>query len=218
MSELILIPSLLEMNYLRHESATELSGDFPAWSQASHIFAVCGIGPAAAALSTSLLIARFQPQRVILAGIAGAYAQSGLAVGDVVQGSQEIFADLGYQTDEAFVNLDQMNLPMLPTHRGDLKCTQVLDTFPKLAAARDFLTVSAVTNSNRVADKLWNTYGAVLENMEGAAVAMACRFHQVPCFELRAISNLVGPRDPKAWKIDEAMLNLKQVLFDQLKH
>ena len=44
--------------------------------------------------------------------------------------------------------------------------------------------------------------------MEGAGVAAAAARHGVPFAEVRAISNLVGPRDRAAWRIPEALAAL----------
>jgi futalosine hydrolase len=41
--------------------------------------------------------------------------------------------------------------------------------------------------------------------MEGAGVAAAAARHGVPVAELRAISNLVGPRERDAWQIPRAL-------------
>jgi futalosine hydrolase len=44
--------------------------------------------------------------------------------------------------------------------------------------------------------------------MEGAGVAAAAAVHGVPFGEIRAVSNLVGPRDRDAWQIPLALQSL----------
>lgn len=56
------------------------------------------------------------------------------------------------------------------------------------------LTVAGVSASFARAHELANRYQAQLENMEGFAVAYACARAGVPCAEIRAVSNKVGPR------------------------
>lgn len=56
------------------------------------------------------------------------------------------------------------------------------------------LTVAGVTNSAARAKRLQHTYAALIENMEGFAVALACARHSVPLVELRTISNVTGSR------------------------
>ncbi|KPI13070.1 purine or other phosphorylase family 1 [Actinobacteria bacterium OK074] len=46
---------------------------------------------------------------------------------------------------------------------------------------------------------------ALAEAMEGFGVAEAAALHGVPVFEVRAVSNAVGPRDRDAWRIGEAL-------------
>lgn len=47
--------------------------------------------------------------------------------------------------------------------------------------------------------------GALCENMEGAAVALACRQLSVPMLELRGISNRVEDRDTRQWDLTAGM-------------
>ena len=41
--------------------------------------------------------------------------------------------------------------------------------------------------------------------MEGAAVAMVCQSLDIPCAELRCISNMVDDRDTSKWQLVEAI-------------
>ncbi|NLC07621.1 MAG: futalosine hydrolase, partial [Syntrophomonadaceae bacterium] len=68
------------------------------------------------------------------------------------------------------------------------------------------LTVSTVTGSaTRSAQLAARVPEAAAEAMEGYGVAFAAVEHGIPVVELRAISNLVGPRDRAAWRIKEAL-------------
>src|SRR5690606_23292382 len=51
-----------------------------------------------------------------------------------------------------------------------------------------------------------------LESMEGAAVFYACAQEELPCIQVRAISNYVEQRDKSSWKIDLAITNLNNWL------
>ncbi|NDH95322.1 MAG: futalosine hydrolase, partial [Planctomycetia bacterium] len=46
---------------------------------------------------------------------------------------------------------------------------------------------------------------AVAEDMEGFAVALACRLAGVPCQIIRGISNRAGDRDKARWQIEPAL-------------
>jgi futalosine hydrolase len=51
---------------------------------------------------------------------------------------------------------------------------------------------------------------AQVESMEGAAFLYACRLENVPCMQIRAISNYVEKRNRSKWKIELAQSNLAE--------
>ncbi|HSA50180.1 MAG TPA: futalosine hydrolase, partial [Yinghuangia sp.] len=68
------------------------------------------------------------------------------------------------------------------------------------------LSVSTATGSAARATELTKRHpGAAAEGMEGFGVAVAAADAGVPVCELRAVSNLVGPRDREAWRIPDAL-------------
>jgi len=211
-NDLILIPSLPEFRALYGEAdAPARREPLPVHRRDGVDWAICGIGPAATAATAALLATELKPRRVILAGIAGAFPQSGLKPGDVVQAKSEVLADLGYRDAAGFHNLDEMGLTMLPRAGGALGCGYSLEPLADGAAA-GFLTVAQITSDRETADALWARYGAGVENMEGAAAAMACALMGVRFFEVRAVSNFTGPRDRDAWRVDEALAALRRWL------
>jgi futalosine hydrolase len=66
-------------------------------------------------------------------------------------------------------------------------------------------TVSTCSGTRRYGEELSNRWNAVMENMEGAAVAQICLRCGVDCLEIRGISNLVEERDLKKWDIPRAV-------------
>ncbi len=213
MTTLLLVPSPIEWRNLTHDAP--LGDTLPTTSPFStakangQVWALCGIGPAAAALTAASLIPRVQPTRVLLLGIAGAFTQSHLEPGDIVQVNEDRFADLGHNSGGQWHNLDAMNLPMLPLAKGTLGCRYKLPILDQAEPAASAITVSTVTSSQERAEDLWRDYQAGLENMEGAAVAMACAFHQIPFYQIRAVSNKVGPRAPASWLVTEPLKRLR---------
>src|SRR6185312_9822418 len=68
------------------------------------------------------------------------------------------------------------------------------------------LTVATVTGTaERTAELQARHPDAAAEGMEGFGVASAATMAELPFVEIRAISNLVGPRDREAWRIGEAL-------------
>ena len=212
MNTLYLIPSEIEWQAITKGAQFETSARLKVRKTEKGIWMLCGVGPAAAALSCGFALSKWNPDRVILLGIGGAFRQSGLALGDVVQAASECFADLGYREGDRYINLDQMNIDHLPTANGALGCLYPLPLLDRNTSNADFVTVSQVTNSDIQAQRLMQSYGGGIENMEGAAVAMACAFYQIPFYQVRAVSNWVGPRDPSSWQTKTALTRLREWL------
>ncbi|RYY32368.1 MAG: futalosine hydrolase, partial [Sphingobacteriaceae bacterium] len=56
-----------------------------------------------------------------------------------------------------------------------------------------------------------------LESMEGAAFFYACRQMDLPCVQIRAVSNYIEKRNRDAWKIGLAVKNLNTFAGEFLK-
>lgn len=170
--------------------------------------AVSGIGAVNAALATAELIARTAPDLVVNVGIAGAYPDSGLRVGDLVVSSEMTYGALGAADDERFLDLHALGFPLLPGIHNRLPAWEGSVTLARAlgAACGPILTVETVTGSAAAAHALQARWpGALAEGMEGAGAAHAARRAGVPCVELRGVSNAVGPRDRAAWDIPAAV-------------
>ena len=208
---LILIPSQFEFEHL-FGSKKELQN-----LESSGIHArICGIGPAASAFMTGQYINQIHPDHVLLCGIAGAFREGKVQPGDVVAVSSEIFADLGFSENSFPVSFDQINVPLLTAPDGSqLSCTYSLPTIPDFQTVNS-ITVSTVTSDDNMSKYLYGTHQVEIENMEGAAVALACRYCGVPMSEIRSISNFVGPRNKDAWEMELALDSLKSSLTSYL--
>lgn len=172
--------------------------------------AVCGVGRASTAFHLArLLLAR--PQAVLQFGVAGAFP-GGPPLGGVALATEDVYADLGVITEERWLPAEALGIPLL--ERGQ---TRYYDAFPcaaeptaAAAATLDvptgrFVTVETVTGSAARASELALRHRPVAESMEGAAAAHACALDGVPFVQLRAMSNVVGPRDRATWRMDEAV-------------
>lgn len=215
MTTLILVPTRMELTHLLPQGEPVYVDGLWLHQERNRVWVISGIGPAATALTTQLAIQRFTPSGVMVVGIAGAFHQAGIPVGTLVSGKSETFADLGYRDRDGIYNLDQMNLPMLPLADQDMGCRFPLHHLNAPLLQTDFITVSTITNSHEEADLLYRSFAAGVENMEGAAAAMVCARARIPLASIRAVSNHVGPRDPKSWQIKEPLKNLKALLNEQ---
>jgi futalosine hydrolase len=165
-----------------------------------------GVGPVAVALSTAALLAAAGYDLVISAGVAGGFAPTqvgGLAVADRVA-----FADLGAElADGGFASLSELGLGELDPPADPALARLLAER--TAAVTGTVLTVSTVTGTTARAERLRQAFpDAVAEAMEGAGVALAAQRAGVPFGELRAVSNLVGPRDRAGWQLGPALTAL----------
>ncbi|MEI6241399.1 MAG: futalosine hydrolase [Planctomycetia bacterium] len=172
---------------------------------------LCGFGPVVAAARTAQLIAEHRPDSVLLVGIAGRMSDR-LTIGEAYAFERVACHGVGAGTGDAFVPAEAMGWPQWPgegsdpaTRIGDvLACTS--GQLPA-AAPRAGLLVSACAASAGEADvrsRLRLFPDAVAEDMEGFAVAAACRLAGVPLDIVRGISNTAGDRDISRWQIEAA--------------
>jgi futalosine hydrolase len=172
---------------------------------------LCGFGAVVAAARTASLIAEQRPQAVVLVGIAGRLSDR-LRIGEAYAFEQVACHGIGAGTGAAFMPAESMGWLQWPadgldsaTRVGDLlPCTsgRVPATAPRAGLLLSACAASA--DANDVGSRLQLHPDAVAEDMEGFAVAAACRLAGVPLDIVRGISNTAGDRDSSHWQIDAA--------------
>lgn len=169
---------------------------------------LAGVGPVAAAVNTTKALSDNVYELVVSAGIGGGFAGKA-PVETLVVANEIIAADLGAETPEGFSSLDKLGFgsARVPVDAVlAVKVTAALHAAKLPVALGPVLTVSTVTGTAAsAAEMAARVPGATAEGMEGYGVALAAQMSGVPILELRAISNLVGPRDREAWRIREAL-------------
>jgi len=169
---------------------------------------VAGVGSVVAAVNTARALATAEYSLVIIAGIGGGF--SGRAeVGSLVVANEIVVADLGAETPEGFYSLDELGFGFTHVQTD----ASLLEHYSRaLLAAKipvnigPVLTVSTITGTAERAVKLAARIpGATAEAMEGYGVGFAAFDQGLPVLEIRAISNMVGPRDRSKWRIKEAL-------------
>jgi len=80
-----------------------------------------------------------------------------------------------------------------------------------------FLTLSSCTGTKKRAVELERRFGAICENMEGAAIAHICALYGIPLIEMRGISNIVEDRDRSAWNITLAAENCQKAALECIR-
>ena len=182
------------------------------------IFHTSGVGMLATAVSLMKLIYESRPDLIIQAGIAGSFAHEPMP-GSVVVIREEISGDLGVEEAGQFLDLFDLQLAdpdktpfsgkRLPNNH--LELLNVL-RLPEVTG----ISVNEITTDAQRIEALVRKYKPETESMEGAALHFVCREMDIPFLQLRAISNRVGERDKKKWKIREAVENLNRMLLSSL--
>lgn len=170
-----------------------------------------GVGLVNAAHAVTLFIARERPAAVVVCGVGGAYPDAGLRIGDVVCAQSECYGDLGATSPSGFLDMEALGFPLVesPVVLYNVLPMQV---FP-VARAVPFVTMSACTGTDAAACDTEARTGGAVESMEGAAVAHVAHLHGIPVGEVRGISNLVGNRNPGAWRLKEAAVAAQEALI-----
>ncbi len=169
---------------------------------------ICGMGPVASAAKVAYELAKHSPDCILLWGLAGAYPGSGLEVPSLVLVTEEFLGDLALCKGEHLEDLAS-HLPARrryplpdPPRRRVHSLLERAGLSPTLGAG---VTVSCVSGTRSRGEILARRFGALIENMEGAAVAQAAELAGVEMVELRVVSNLVEDPPQALWKIEEAL-------------
>ncbi len=187
------------------------------WRDREVFLVETGVGKVNAAVATALVIREWCPSPLLLTGIAGAMPSSGLKPLDLALATEEIYGDEGCMTDKGWITPQDMNTPYLNLDKGPLYHRFPLLSPPGLELPRGpFVTLSAITGRAQRARELENLFPGVLcENMEGAAVAHVAARYGIPLVEIRAMSNMAGPRERHLWKVHEATRALNLFLVEK---
>ena len=185
------------------------------------VLAITGIGKVNTASALTELLGRYSPDLLINTGCAGAYDGSSLAVGDLAIATAEIYGDEGVLTPSGWEPLDCIGIPLLKAqgknYFNELPISpDLVDRAARFAAAQaislrsgKFITVSTCSGTSARGAELASRFGAICENMEGAASAHVALMNGVGFLEIRGISNIVEDRDLSRWDIDRACENVQ---------
>ena len=148
------------------------------------VAAVGGMGKVAAAIASGHLVTTFGSTTLISAGLCGLlHRQKGGKVGDLVRIHSAVEGDC-----------DRFG-------EGERPVTCNTHWFTHMKSTR---LVTCDRPVFTAAKRLTLVEKGDVVDMEGAAVARVCGALQVPCLELRCISNMVEDRDLSKWRLREA--------------
>lgn len=171
---------------------------------------LCGFGMAAAAARTAQLVAERRPRRVLLVGIAGRLDDR-LDLGAARRFGQVSCYGIGVGSGGEFHTAESMGWRQWPGDPPDstvaIGDTISLDATGDAAAPPACLlsVCAAAANEAEAVVRRRMFPAAAAEDMEGFAVALACRLQEVPIDIVRGISNTAGDRDKSRWRTQAAL-------------
>jgi futalosine hydrolase len=142
------------------------------------------------------------------AGVCGSFDRT-IAPGAVVHVVADRLAELGAEDADRFLTIQDMRLlgeDEFP-FQGGLLVNGAPPQGATLAGLPTVtgLTVNTVHGHEPSIAAVVERFAPQVESMEGAAFMYACRIHDVPFAQIRAVSNIVERRNRAAWKMPEAV-------------
>ncbi|MDR7074383.1 futalosine hydrolase [Fictibacillus barbaricus] len=174
---------------------------------------LAGVGPVSAGIQTVKALSAGEYDLVINMGIAGGFAGKA-DPGSLVIADEIVSADLGAESPEGFIPLDELGFGASTRVKVDeqlvASLSEALNEARIPVQSGAILTLSTVTGTaDTTTDLMSREPRAVAEAMEGYGVAKAAEEFGVPVLEIRSISNHIGPRDRSAWRMKEAFGTLE---------
>ena len=183
------------------------------------VIARTGVGKVNAAMTATLVIEHFRPNRVIFTGVAGGLNPD-LQIGDIVIAQTTAQHDLGRLESAEIENMGtknpingKRNPVFFPADPGLLQIAATVLADIKLSPLQTpqgqrhprIITGTVVTGDVFVASDakktdLHKNLGADAVEMEGAAVAQICWQHNVPCLVIRSLSDNAGANASEDFK------------------
>lgn len=173
-----------------------------------------GVGMVATTYALTKHLAKNNYDLVINAGIAGAF-DSSIALGSAVQITSDCFAELGAEDGEEFLSIFNMGFvgtDDFPFTHGKLHASYLFKDIPTV----DSITVNKVHGNVASIHTTLQRLTPQTESMEGAAVFYVCLQDEIPCAQIRAISNYVERRNKENWDIPLAIKNVNEVMIKLL--
>lgn len=157
---------------------------------------ITGIGMLNTSISLTQRLSSGKYDLLINIGVAGSFNNE-LNIGDVVEVIEEKISELGFEDGESFSEFNEFNLKNVFENKSKTDLLSVRS-----------ITVNRVHGNKRSITEIINRLNPDIENMEGAAFFQVCNTFNVPCIQIRAISNKVEHRNKDNWNLPLAIKNL----------
>jgi len=148
---------------------------------------------------------------VLNLGIAGCYEWK-YPLGSILNITSDTFAELGAEDKDEFLPIDSLGFGKSRYEAQHAVSMPMLATLPCVSG----ITVNKVHGNKLSIKAIEKRLQPTTESMEGAAVFYACEHSDLPCLQIRSISNYVEERNRESWKIGLAIKNLNDWAIDFL--
>lgn len=152
---------------------------------------------------------------VIQMGIAGAFLDAGLAIGDVVRVDTDTLGDQGFQEADGSFQPWPLGSQREPLSYSGGDLTLAPACIKSLKGVKG-LTVNTCTGTSSLALNRRKFFNTDLESMEGASFFALSSVFGVNAYQVRAVSNYVSDRHKSDWKVEEALSQLKRQVIDPM--
>ncbi|HXI01321.1 MAG TPA: futalosine hydrolase [Sphingobacteriaceae bacterium] len=170
---------------------------------------ITGVGMVATAYSLGKHLAVTQYDLAINAGIAGSFDRT-LPLGEVVQVSEDVFAEMGAEDDDDFLPIDKLGF-------GESRMVSLPTNFQTDLTKVKAITVNRVHGNENTIYTIMNRFHPQIESMEGAAFFYSCNQAGIQSLQIRSISNYVERRNRENWNIGLAIKNLNDEISTWLE-
>ena len=147
-------------------------------------------------------------------GIAGSFNRS-IQLAQVVNVTSDSFPEFGAQDGDSFIpasTLGLMDGNKLPFEDGVIRNKFEINS-AVLSSIKQVTGITKMTvTGNQTSVKQFEKFNAGVESMEGAAFFYVCRLKNIPCLQIRAVSNYVERRNRQAWQLPEALNSLENFM------
>ncbi len=179
---------------------------------------ISGVGLVFTSYNLSKALSQKHYDLCINIGIAGSFNR-GLKIGQVVNVSQDEFADIGAERLDGFKTIFDLGFAQkddFPFKSGKLINNsfnhKYLDSLQN-ASAISSNTAHAIKSSIK---NMENKYNADIETMEGAAFFYVCLNERLKFLQIRSISNYMEENNRETWNIPLAISNLSDFIVEFL--
>ncbi|GAB4137074.1 MAG: futalosine hydrolase [Bacteroidia bacterium] len=177
---------------------------------------ITGVGMTATAFHSGRALMSGHYDLAVNMGICGAFSRS-LNIGETIIVAADQFSELGAEDGEQFLSAFDIRLLQKDEHPfKDGKLLPDLSAWDKILSSLrrvSALTVNKVHGNNDSIRQTLERFSPDTESMEGAAFYYACMMSDVPCIQVRAVSNYVERRNRDAWNIPLAIQSVNDVVF-----